>query len=611
MRIPYLKWITYAIMPLVYDESLSYVELLNKVVAKLNEVIERTNNLSEHIDSVLSEWLKTPEAQAAIQESIGKYIDEYAKTPDFNTILVNALSTQSEEITAAARSAAETWLNSAAGRSAIGADVDAYMETYIATDAFKELVSGFVASLDDIKRGTALDIRQKASVNIAAPSVVIDGCQIANDYSKSPGYQVKITNAGIAASHGNDPILEANSELDMHVPLNMGENLIINVKDPVSPKDAANKAYVDSRISGGAGGSGIKYIELTYSAADDRYHSRETFTEVMAAYPNVAAVFKDGNRDVFFPISTDGATIVFGAVTITEGNNVKLSSARRVTLNSDNVWTYVEVNDSNGNYVRTNGSVPFTASQSMGGNRLVSLAEPVNDNDAATLKTVRNAAGIVLRGTAVFADNGAINGVKGVDFRSVAEAALTNVNILLVLTAENVEETYIVMRYVGKKQLATSGSNRYRYTFIGAESLNGSGNVRNVGNVYGLDFDESDDPMRTKNAYFISRGVCDFSVAGTISQDGALASVNFIAGSSKADFDNLLAHGARVRLVVEISAGATNTRRYFELCYTTNEVTGFGGMYIDGNQSANIQIITYNGTTFSTAGLAPYGGEVV
>ena len=590
MRIPYLKWITYAIMPLVYDESLSYVELLNKVVAKLNEVIEQTNNLSTHIDNVLSEWLKTPEAQAAVQESIGKYIDEYAKTPDFNTILVNALSTQSDEITAAARSAAETWLNSAAGRSAIGADVDAYMETYINTDAFKNLVSGFIAELDDIKRGTALDIRQKESVNIAAPSVVIDGCQISNDYSKSPGYQVKITNAGIAASHGNDPILEANSEIDMHVALNMGENMIINVKEPVSPKDAANKAYVDSKIGGGAGSGGIKYIELIYSAADDRYHSHENFTEVMAAYPNVAAVFKDGNRNVFFPISTDGASIVFGAVTITEGNNVKLSSARRVTLNSDNVWTYVEVNDSNGNYVRTNGSMPFTASQSMGGNRLVSLADPVNDNDAATLKTVRNAAGIVLRGTAVFNADGTITEVDGVDFPSVAAAALANVNILLVLTASNVEDTYMVMRYVGRKQLATSGSNRYRYTFIGAES---SGLY--AGNVYALDFDEGDDPMREKDAYFISRGVCDFHVAGTGSQNGALESVTFKAGYSKADFDNLLAHGARIRLVVEI----TGETRYFEMCYTNNGVTAFGGIYKADDQTDNAQIITYNGTSFT------------
>ena len=604
MRIPYLKWITYAIMPLVYDQSLSYVELLNKVVAKLNEVIEQTNNLSTHIDNVLAEWLETPEAQAAVQESIGKYIDEYAKTPDFNAILVNALSTQSVEITEAARSAAENWLNSEAGRSAIGTDVDAYMETYINTDAFKTLVSGFVASLDDIKRGTALDIRQKESVSIAAPSVTIDGCQIANDYSKSPGYQVKITGTGIATSHGNDPILEAGSELDMHVPLNMGENLIINVKEPVSPKDAANKAYVDSKISGGAGGSGIKYIELTYSAADDRYHSRETFTEVMAAYPNVAAVFAAGDRNVFFPISTDGASIVFGAVTITEGNNVKLSSARRVTLNSDNVWTYVEVNDSNANYVRTNGSVPFTASQSMGGNRIVSLADPVNDNDAATLKTVRNAAGIVLRGTATFNSDGRITEVNGVDYSSVAAAALANVNILLVLTAENVDETYIVMRYVGKKQLATSGANRYRYTFIGSESIGDF-----VSNVYGLDFDEGDDPILQKDTYFISRGVCDFHVAGTGLPDGSLQSVTFKAGYSKADFDNLLAQGARVRLAVNVE-GSSETR-YFEVCYTKNGVTAFGGMYIADNQSATIEIITYNGTTFFITGLATYGGEIV
>ena len=154
----------------------------------------------------------------------------------------------------------------------------------------------------------------------------------------------------------------------------------------------------------------------------------------------------------------------------------------------------------------------------------------------------------------------------------------------------------MVMRYVGRKQLATSGSNRYRFTFIGAVGESGSlGGLPDTGYVYGLDFDEGDDPMRQKDAYFISRGVCDFHVAGTGSQNGALESVTFKAGYSKANFDNLLAHGARVRLVVEI----TGETRYFEVCLTAVGVTYFGGIYKADDHTDKVQIITYDGTNFS------------
>ena len=249
----------------------------------------------------------------------------------------------------------------------------------------------------------------------------------------------------------------------------------------------------------------------------------------------------------------------------------------------------------------------MTTDLDMAEHRIINLRDPVSGTDAATKSYVDSHTGggqsggdTVLQGTAIFNSDGTITHVEGVDYSGVA--ALANVNILLVLTASNVEETYIVMRYVGKKQLATSGSNRYRYTFIGSESIGDS-----VGNVYGLDFDEGDDPTREKDTYFISRGVCDFYVTGTTSISGALESVTFLSGWEKDEFDNLLANGARVRLVVYMGG----KKRYFELCYTTGEITGFGGMYIDGNQSANIQIITYNGTTFSTAGLPIYGGETV
>lgn len=40
-----LRYYAYKILPLVYDESLSYYEVLNKVVFKVNEVIQYVDNV--------------------------------------------------------------------------------------------------------------------------------------------------------------------------------------------------------------------------------------------------------------------------------------------------------------------------------------------------------------------------------------------------------------------------------------------------------------------------------------------------------------------------------------------------------------------------------------
>ena len=234
----------------------------------------------------------------------------------------------------------------------------------------------------------------------------------------------------------------------------------------------------------------------------------------------------------------------------------------------------------------------MTSHLDMAEHRIINLGAPVSGTDAVNKTYVdsREGGGIVLRGTATFNSDGTITHVEGVDYSSVASAALANVNILLVLTASNVENTYIVMRFVGRKQLATSGSNRHRFTFISSESIGDS-----VSNVYGLDFDEGDDPTREKDAYFISRGVCDFYITGTTSNSGALESVTFLSGWGKDEFDNLLANGARVRLVVYMG----NNKRYFNMCYKTATDYGFSGMYKAGDNVATAEMIVYNGTTFA------------
>lgn len=56
------------VLPLVYDESLSYEELLCKVVAKLNEVINNIDGIPEYIKELMSE--------ESLRELLSELLDE-------------------------------------------------------------------------------------------------------------------------------------------------------------------------------------------------------------------------------------------------------------------------------------------------------------------------------------------------------------------------------------------------------------------------------------------------------------------------------------------------------------------------------------------------------
>ena len=68
-KIDKVKFWCYKVLPLVYDDSLSYYELLCKVVSKLNELIEKYASF----DDVLAE------IQTAI-DALQKQIDEFDTT---------------------------------------------------------------------------------------------------------------------------------------------------------------------------------------------------------------------------------------------------------------------------------------------------------------------------------------------------------------------------------------------------------------------------------------------------------------------------------------------------------------------------------------------------
>lgn len=401
-----LKWITWSIMPLVYDESLSYVELLDKVIAKLNEVIEATNNFTKPVQETIEAWLKSDEGQSAVEQSVGDFIVAYSKTPSFQQVLVSALENQSAEIKTAASEAAEAYLNSPDGKTALDTEIRDYMLVYTKTDDFKNLISEYVMELNDILRGEKLDIRQKNSTTIQTPKTVISSTEIANDYSAgSAKSRVEVNSSGVHIYSGEDmstPAISASGGV-----VELGKNIdakthrIINLPTPEAAHEAANKFYVDQAIAeipgggGGGGGAGVIVVNV-YRNSQGIWKASKTFASI-AANLNTGNAVQAKISDAKTPntlvcSSYTSAEIKFTGVIAVAFNEVSVTGRRlpsryyitTVTIKNTDQVTVDDTEWNNGYFIQTDGSVPFSNEQSMGNNQLRDLAAPTKDTDAAT-----------------------------------------------------------------------------------------------------------------------------------------------------------------------------------------------------------------------------------
>ena len=96
-----------------------------------------------------------------------------------------------------------------------------------------------------------------------------------------------------------------------------------------------------------------------------------------------------------------------------------------------------------------------------------------------------------------------------------------------------------------------------------------------------------------------AQGVRDFHVTGTATQDGYITAVTFKDGYPKSDLDNLIAQGAKIRLVVDHDALSD----YFILSYSAeNGYCGFSGVLVIQDNTVASQVIGYNGTNFTVYG---------
>lgn len=82
------------VLPTVYDDSLSYYELLNKVVQQLNDVINATNELGSDVTAMLNAYEQLQKYvndyfdNLDVQEEINNKLDEMATAPDGQLITI-------------------------------------------------------------------------------------------------------------------------------------------------------------------------------------------------------------------------------------------------------------------------------------------------------------------------------------------------------------------------------------------------------------------------------------------------------------------------------------------------------------------------------------------
>lgn len=92
------------VLPLVYDDSLSYYELLCKVIHYLNKTIENVNELGENfvelqqMFNTLKQYVDNYFKNLDVQEEINKKLDEMSKNGELDYILNNLLLENSTEI---------------------------------------------------------------------------------------------------------------------------------------------------------------------------------------------------------------------------------------------------------------------------------------------------------------------------------------------------------------------------------------------------------------------------------------------------------------------------------------------------------------------------------
>lgn len=78
---PIYEWVTH-VLPLVYDDTLSYMELVGKLSKKLNELVENNNNLPDYIANLIQNYITSGDIEKVLANVLANYMLNVQNPPE-------------------------------------------------------------------------------------------------------------------------------------------------------------------------------------------------------------------------------------------------------------------------------------------------------------------------------------------------------------------------------------------------------------------------------------------------------------------------------------------------------------------------------------------------
>lgn len=362
-----LRFITRAVLPLVYDESLSYYEFLCKVLDKLNIVITNSNTQSEAIKALNTE-LKNFEASTdakflEYQANVEKLFDEVETKLNLKEDAANKTQVITDNATEAQYPSAKAVLEYVKAHAGGGADVVGFYfpdgqeaVTYDTTDGItmtgQARLTDANGEINDIAADISLPIFPGNNVNIDAKADGT-GVVISATGGGTENYVEKTTNGlKVYATDdtGNQTTVDyTDSTLPSSISLRKASgNLAGNT--PITDDDYTPKSYVDTGLA-------TKLDKITSTATASRVYAvsfdgvQTTYDISALIHPSILA-FRDTDGSLKVPTPNSSSQAVpksyidglaeAWTFTLDDGStvvkNVLVNTVTNTTQSDDNLY---------------------------------------------------------------------------------------------------------------------------------------------------------------------------------------------------------------------------------------------------------------------------------